>query len=345
MNAKYLYGIVKSGEHIPLTVPGKDGARQIQIVTSEGLGGVVSDCSGDDSLSRSKEETIQRLLTHQRVIEQVMKRQTVLPVKFGTVCASLDEVRALLSQGCHQFREALEWIEDKVEVEVAATWDLNRVLREVAATEEILRFKEEISAKQSPLLESSVQLGKLVKAMIDRRRDCYREQMIDCLKPIAVDVQANVLVSEALVLNVAFLINKADQDELDGRVRYLDDLFHGEMDFRVIGPLPPYSFAAVEIARPDLSRIEEARQLLSLEGAVSEPEVRKAYRRRAAEIHPDCSPPGAADSRDFARLSQMTSLLISYSRRQGDQDPFLIAIKRSSEEQVPHFKIAEPLPV
>jgi DnaJ-domain-containing protein 1 len=303
----------------------------------------VSDYSSAEFGAMPKQEVIRSLLAHQMVVEHVMREHTVLPVKFATVLASSEEVRQLLAQGHRQFVEALTWIQDKVEVEVAATWDMAQVLQEISNEEDIVRAREAVANKTGQqILEKCIYLGQMVKASMDRRRDGYRERMISFLKPAAFDVQANALVSDEMVMNVAFLIERARQEEFDGRVKQLNDLFHDQIGLRIIGPLPPYSFATVEIARPNPEKIEEARQLLNLNGVVAESEVRKAYRRLAAETHPDRKPGDELAKLRFAKLRQASDLLIAYCRSQAKSDgSLLIRIRRSKDEEVQHLRFAE----
>jgi hypothetical protein len=177
----------------------------------------------------------------------------------------------------------------------------------------------------------------MVKAFMDRRRDSYREQMISFLKPVTVDVQPNTLIAEEMVMNVAFLVEKANQEEFDSRVRQLNDLFHNQIDFRIIGPLPPYSFATVEVTRLDPKKIEEARQLLGLSENISEAEVRGAYRHLAAEIHPDRRPGDGTAMVQFAKLRHALNLLIAYCRSQTKSGgSLLINIRRLKDEDL-HF--------
>lgn len=282
MGRIYLYGIVEGTEDADLDISGVEGASTVRIVVGDGLGVVVSDYYGEEFRGLSKEELVRCLLAHQQAIERVMERHTVLPVKFGTTLDSPEEVRALVAQAHGDLVKALDLMRDKVEVEVAATWDINRVLHEVGQEEEVVRAREAIAARGSPTLEDKVRLGQVVKACLDRRRNAYRERMLDILRPLAISVVPNALVAEEMVMNVAFLVERVWQRELEERVRELDSLFDNEVTFRVIGPLPPYSFSTVEITRLSEEQVEQARQELELPGTFSEPEVRKAYRRLAA---------------------------------------------------------------
>jgi hypothetical protein len=343
MDGKYIYGIIASNNETALGISGVGSSGQVYMIAHQDLSCVLSDYSGREFSFMSREEVTRCLLAYQVVVEHIMREHTVLPVKFGTTLATSDEARNLLSQGRSQFVHVLTWIRDKVELEVAATWDTGQVLREISTEPEIVRAREAIASRPTdPTLEERIYLGQMVKASMDRRRDSYRERMIRFLKPVAVDVQPNALVSDEMVINVAFLVEKANQEEFDGRVRYLNDLFHDQIDFRIIGPLPPYSFATVEVTRLSPERIEEARQLLHLGEVTSESEVRRAYRHLAVETHPDRRPGDELAKTRFVRLRRALELLIAYRRGQAESGgSLLINIRRLRDEGVEHLRLAE----
>ncbi len=335
MYGKYVYGIIKGSDDTFLNATGLGSSNPVHTIAYQGLGCLVANYSGEEFSSMPKEEIVRCLLTHQVVIEQVMKDHAVLPVKFGTILTTSDEVHNLLAQGHSQLVEALDWVKDKVQLEVAATWDVRQVLREISNEEEILREKKAIVSR--PVRQSMkglIHLGQTVKASIDRRRDSYRERMLNLLMPLAIDVQPNALISDEMVMNIAFLLDKSRQEEFDSRVKQLDNLFGNQINFRIIGPLPAYSFATIEVTRVSPEMIKEARQLLHLDQTFSEPEVRKAYRHLAAQSHPDYSPPGDELARTrFTKLRQASELLIAYCHGQGESNTnLLLNIKRLGEE-------------
>lgn len=360
MYDKYIYGIINSNSEAALAITGPGGSGPVYTIAHKGLACVLSDYTGRELGSMSKEEVVRCLLAHQIVVEQVMREHTVLPVKFGTVLAASDEVLDLLSQCHQQFVEALTWIADKVEVEVAATWDTAQVLREISAEPEIVRARESITSRpRQPTVEECLRLGNMVKASLDRHRDRYRERMIAFLKPVAIDVQPNALVSEQMVMNVAFLVEKVNQREFDSQVGQLNDLCHGQINFRIIGPLPPYSFATVEVSRPNWEKLSEAQRMLGLPQVILEARVRKAYREMAAACHPDVNPGDNLAGERLAKIQEASSLLLAYCRKaEGLGDPkkgllltreaveraFLTIIRRSATE-VPQatYNVALPL--
>jgi hypothetical protein len=316
----YVYGVVDTAavQEVCGDVAGLDGGP-VDIVAQGGIGCVLSAYRGEDLRAASRETILRYLLRHQQVVEHVMQGRAVLPVKFGTVLDSPEDVSALLAQARHDLGTALDLMRDKVEVEVAATWDLKRVLQEVGHEQEVARAREALAASGSPTLDDKVRFGQVVKACLDRRRDAHRERMLEVLRPLAIDVAPNALVAEEMVMNVAFLVERARQQEFDDQVRVLDSLFDNQLTFRVIGPLPPYSFSTVEVTRLSEAQVEQARRELELPAVFVEAEVRRAYRRLAAQELSKSQSGAKATADGLARARQASEVLLAWCRAQASQ--------------------------
>jgi len=337
MYGKYIYGIIVGGGDITLGARGVGGANLVYTIAHQGLSCVASNYSGKDFRNMSKEELVRCLLAHQVVVEQVMRRHTVLPVKFGTVLATSDEVSDLLEQGYSQFSFMLLWMQDKVELEVTATWDRGQVLPESSTEGEAATGRLERYTQQERL-----RLEQVVKESMAQRRSSYLERMIGFLRPVSIDVQPNVLGSEEMAMNVAFLVERGKLEVFDNRLRQLNDLLSNQIDFRIIGPLPPYSFATVEATRPDPEEIEKARKLLNLSEVVSELEVRKAYRRLTREAHPDRRRGDGLAKTRLDELRRASDWLIAYHRGQAESGGnFLIYIRRSRSDEIQPSRLVE----
>ncbi|MEK7873043.1 MAG: GvpL/GvpF family gas vesicle protein, partial [Chloroflexota bacterium] len=315
MDGIYLYGIVEAPIKVDLVVAGVDGSSPVHIVAKKSLGCVVSDYSGEAFTALSKEQIVRRLLAHQWVVERVMEEHTVLPVKFGTILDSPQDVLDLLSQGRSKLGDAVAAIRDKAEIEVAATWDTSRVLREIGNEEDVVRAKEAIARTGQPAREDLVRVGQMVKAHMDKRREGYRERMVSLLRPLCVDLAPNALVSDDLVMNVAFLVDRSQQAGFDAGVQRLDKLFQNEVNFRVVGPLPPYTFSTVEVTRLTPELVDEARRALRLGDVTSEAEVTMAYRRMAAAEQRNLER-GSSPNNLVAKLKQASDVLLRYCRAQ-----------------------------
>jgi hypothetical protein len=318
MAKKYVYGIIPTMDSPTFGASGfPPRPEQVYTVVYRGLGCVVSNYPGEDFISLPKENLIRCLMAHQAVIERVMKHHPILPVKFGSLVEDDGEVQRLIEQGHRKFTQALIWLDDRVEMEVAATWDLKRVLADIGQEYEIVRLKKSMANRPpGEVLEQQIRAGRIVKESLDRRRIKYQERIVESLQAMALDVRPNALVADEMVMNVAFLIQREREGEFDKRVRELDQAFYDQMNFRVIGPLPPYSFASVEVARPSAEKVEEARLVLGLGNEVLEAEVKEAYRRLAAESHPNAHPDGGQGGERFTKVREAFALLTAYCRGQ-----------------------------
>ncbi|WP_237409729.1 GvpL/GvpF family gas vesicle protein [Chlorobium phaeovibrioides] len=77
--------------------------------------------------------------------------------------------------------------------------------------------------------------------------DKDKDAVLDALSPIAEEVKVNDSYGSMMVLNAAFLIRTAREEEFDRAVNALDDRYHDMMTFKYVGTLPPYNFVNISI--------------------------------------------------------------------------------------------------
>ena len=319
-NRTYLYGIIPAGEAISFDqATANGGGDRPRTVPHHDIAAVVSACPETDYASLSRDLLVRELARHQQVIEYVLHRFPVLPVKFGTMVEDEARVDSILRLGYDDFRRALDGLKDRVQVELVATWELTSVLEDVAREEPIARLKSSIGDDSSPAsIRDRVRLGEMIKRSLDRRRDEYEQAALRRLLPCSLQLRRNPLFHDSLVMNLAVLLEKERQDEFDRGLDVLDQELGGCLTLRRIGPLPPYSFSTVEmqsVARPEIDR---ARKLLGIGRSASVSEIKKAYRQLARRFHPDAQSggrDGGSDTR-FAEIKEASSLLMSYCRAQ-----------------------------
>lgn len=313
----YMYGVTTAGAlSVPLRAQGlPDGRAPVTAIAAGGAAAIVGQYQGPPLRGLSQPELLRRLTIHQRVIEDALARCDILPAQFGTVLASESEVRLLLTGWGGLVRDCLSRFSGLVEVEVAATWDLERALAEVAS-EPVVTAAKAAAEQAAPQERFTRQLdvGQVVKRILDQRRAHYQEQLLQMAGALAKGVQPNALLADELVFNVAFLLERQALPAFDAAVERLDAALDGALSLRIIGPLPPYTFATVSITRFDAERLAAGRALLDLPGEISEEAVLSSYRRLAREVHPDRRPAGHAAADRFAALNAARADLLAYSR-------------------------------
>lgn len=281
----FFYGIIERKGNLGLEVR----SRAFYAIEYGDLAAVVAVSPVRSYVSVARETLIGYLFTYQSVIEEIMKYHTILPVKFGTFAKDESEVKRVLQTGYTELRDALNRIEGRIEIDLAVIWsDLKEVLREIGESEEIRRIREEV-VKRPPeeTFKERVRVGRMVKETLDERSESHVAEIMQVLKRCAIDFRAHDILSEGMIMNVAFLVEKAREDEFSLRVEELDDRYRNRVNFRCVGPLPPYSFSTIEIEFPDFQRIEDARKILCLGEEASEFEIKRAHRRLVHQFHPD----------------------------------------------------------
>jgi hypothetical protein len=289
---KYIYGIVPSRQvaGASLQLRGLQG-QPLQVVACNGISAIVSEATPYDYAGLPKQQLVKVLAQHQQATEQIMQQaQTLLPVKFGTLLPAGD-VEKLLAQSKHDLEQALARVDDHVELEVLVMWDPQRVFAKLAQHPQIAELRA-AAAGRTPEEVQRIQIavGVLVKQLLDAQRDLYATRTREALSDLASDVEANAVVNDQVVANLAFLLPKSRLAEFDQCVESLDAELGGELTFKVVGPLPPYSFSTVEIEPILPDDVAWASEQLGIGGAANSDEIRKAYLRQARLHHPDSNP-------------------------------------------------------
>ena len=96
-----------------------------------------------------QDPTRDNVLAHQRVNETVMQHHTVIPMSFGTVFKTDDDIIELLRSAYDAFVDVLNKMQDKFEFGLKVLWDRDQIIREIEEEDEdIRRLKGEISSQK-----------------------------------------------------------------------------------------------------------------------------------------------------------------------------------------------------
>ena len=313
---KYLYAILPTpigGDYEPRAFASPDG--RFEVITDETLAAVVSETQIGAYTDLPRGDVMRALTQHQAAVEALMRDSALLPVKFGTVLADEGQVRNVLYLGRADYQRAFELVGDRGEVDVAVTWDPARIFGEIAQTPEFIALKAEVEAlPPDKMLAGKVAVGRLVKEQLDARRNALRDALVAEITPHAARWRLNPVMDDSMVMNVACLVNVDEETALEDRVYELDEQHTGQLNFRLIGPLPPYSFATVEARAVRGEDVTQASVLLGLNdnghgdafGSWTPEQVKYAYYAQARLYHPD------AVGNDPAAMTQFVHLTTAY---------------------------------
>src|SRR6202035_5784562 len=86
--------------------------------------------------------------------------------------------------------------------------------------DEIRRLKDEISRHTgSSTYFARLQLGRLIEAAVEEMSTRYVAELHVALKPVAVPSRTNKPIGEKMILNAAFLVDRASEQAFDERVK------------------------------------------------------------------------------------------------------------------------------
>ena len=315
MSGIYVYAIIPATEPMQFDVAGLWPADpRVGTIRGDRLAAVAGAAPPVDFRALPREDAVRQLLAHQRVVEAVMRTAPALPVKFGTILPDETAVVGLLVRGEAVLAPRLAELAQHVQIELIVSWNLEEILREVAAEEAVARLKAEVEAEPAGAGNGlRIALGMLVKGSIDRRRESCRSRILAALGPIVADMVENALMDDRMVANVALLLPERASDALDQRLAQLDKEFDERLNFRCVGPLPPSSFATVEVDMPSFEAIDQARRALHLGTSAGLMDIKSAYRRLIRQSHPDLSAAIPVEEGQAARLTNAYKTLMRYA--------------------------------
>jgi hypothetical protein len=188
-------------------------------------------------------------LAHEHVIETVMKTHTIIPMSFGTVFRTDEDIREVLKSIYPSLKDVLKQMAGKLEFGLKVNWDREQVIDELKREhEEIRRFQQEITRKH---LQSTyfarMQLGRMVdKALVERSAQYVRE-IYEGLRGVSVASRDNKPIGDKMIMNAAFLIERQREGEFDAAVNGIAKKYGDRLNFKYTGPWPPYNFVNIRL--------------------------------------------------------------------------------------------------
>jgi hypothetical protein len=247
-DGKYIYCIIESDYDVNLGEIGVGGrGDQVSTIGFDGLCMVVS----DHPLSRFVVNP-ENMLAHQKVIEEVMKEfRSVLPIRFGTIAATPDEIRNLLNRRYSEFMELLKQFENKVELNVRGTWKNMGVIykeidKEHAELQKIRAEIEKLDDKENRNLKI-VEAGNLVEHALIEKKQEEAEKIIDAFRRSVFEYKLNKTNGDAIFMNTAFLVNSGREVEFDNIMADLGIRYEDRSDFVYTAQLPIFNFIDLKI--------------------------------------------------------------------------------------------------
>ncbi len=243
---EYLYCILRANQPFKLSTRGigEQGALVHAIVYRD-LAAVIS-----ASPIVEYDSSRRNMMAHTAVLEEAMTDHTILPVRFGIVAPSTTAIREqMLERRYDELDRLLRRMEGRVELGLKAFWYEEVVYREIVeASPAIRQLRDRLVGKSAEeTYYERIKLGELVEAAMKRKREEDAQHILKTLQPLALETCENTVITERMVLNAAFLVERAREPEFDRAVQQLDSEIGKRLMFKYVGSAPPYNFVNITI--------------------------------------------------------------------------------------------------
>lgn len=316
MKGLYIYGIIPtyySSEQFReldklnvLSIP----FRKVSAITAEST---IMDCR-----DMGTEQLAKLLLLHQQTIESIMGLgfNTIIPMQLGTYATNIPQVKKILEKGYDLTLETFEKISGFIEVDIVATWaDFSKIIGEIANDPQVIEMKQKFQQNDRITQSHQMEIGYLVKKVLDQRRNELSGKIFKSLEPLCQSAKQHELLNDQMVSNTAFMVNQQQQSLIEKALDELDIELNGQLNFKLVGPLPCYSFYTMEAKLLKYEDLMLAKDELETGDEISEKTIRQAYLKKVKIYHPDQNPDDKNRAR-FTKIQQAYQTLLSYVRAQ-----------------------------
>jgi hypothetical protein len=288
----------------------------IYLIPYKNLFAIVFDRDEHKIEQLDRQELGHLLVDHQKKIEHFQKVgfSMLLPMQMGTFSQSKAEVCTILQNGYDLILDSLQKINSLTEFNVAAVWaDFSNTLGMVAAHPEISAMRDRLMEKtERPTETEQVAIGVKVQEELINKNTEVALNIVNSLASVCIDKRIHDTMNDEMVLNSAFLIEKNNTAKFEEIINQLDEDYNETLNFKLIGPLPCYSFYTIEVKKINHLQILQAKKALGLTKEISQDEIKKAYQEKAKELHPD-SNKESSHQEGFTKINKAYKMLLEYS--------------------------------
>ena len=309
MNGKYLYGILDGNVELAFSSRGLFNKRPY-LIYYDAISAIVTDAP-----IRTYEADQQGLLSHNQVLEEVIKLYTVLPMRFGTIAHSEDEVKDLLQNAYEVLRNRLLKIKDKVEfnLEIILNNEQSIIPEILAGNKEIQELRNRLMVQgQEANMQDKITIGKMVAEEVLNYKSSLVKAIDLALKPYY--WQCKLLTRKDILANMALVVDRSKIKEFESAIYKLGERYGDKLKFKYAGPLAPYSFVELSLILINFDKVNAARRQLGLGDKANLNEIKEAYRKLAHEYHPDKNPGDSLKEEEFKKIASAYKLLYEYCR-------------------------------
>ncbi len=240
---RYVYCIIRASQPLKFGAIGMDEQwADVYTINFKDMAAVISDIP-----LAPLDSTRENVLAHERVNETVMREHTVIPMSFGTIFKTREDIVELLRSAYDAFADVLSKMQDKLEFGLKVLWDRDEIVRAIETEDEdIHRLKTEISSQKGSTYFARMQYGRLIDGALQQRSERYVAEFLQRLRDVSVASRVNRAIGDKMIMNAAFLVQRDQEPAFDKRIKEIASRFD-KLTFKYTGPWPPYNFVNIRL--------------------------------------------------------------------------------------------------
>ncbi|SHN23290.1 GvpL/GvpF family gas vesicle protein [Gracilibacillus kekensis] len=191
----------------------------------------------------------ENLMMHQNLISKVMaEKDTVIPISFGNVFHSVEDVEILLENLYPQLEELFPAIKGKMELGLKVIGKTDWLKSEVHASEKVEKLTEQLRGKTEDAgYYERIQLGGAAQEIFSSISKEIEQEVYTPLESSAEASKINDPVGEKMLLNASFLVDRNKETVFDQLVNEAHEKWKDKVDFKYSGPWPAYNFVNIRL--------------------------------------------------------------------------------------------------
>lgn len=193
--------------------------------------------------------TRDNLMMHQDVVSNVMKQNdTVIPISFGNVFKSREDVKALLKNLYPQFEKLFPEIKGKIELGLKVIGKKEWLESRVHENPEVEKMAKSVQGKSEAAgYYDRIKLGGAAQKMFASLQREIQSEIFLPLEEKAEAAKENDPLGEKMLLNASFLVDRGAEEAFDEKVNEAHEKWKDKVEFKYTGPWPAYNFVNIRL--------------------------------------------------------------------------------------------------
>ena len=185
------------------------------------------------------------LMAHQQIITEVMKQYRVIPMSFGNLFHSKNDVVLIMDHLNEEFEKLFSQLENKMEVGLKVIPKKEWIELEMTNNPLLKEWKSKQNDQAN--FYEQIQLGEQAQNFILHLEKKVSTEIFEPLLELAEAGKQNKTIPGKTLLNAAFLVDTVHEAAFDNKVNELYERWKDKADFKYSGPWPAYNFVNIRL--------------------------------------------------------------------------------------------------